>query len=188
MMNAFTAPVATSPLAEAIAASGGTSTAAVSFVDHSLAPRYGCKGKGAAAWLQSLGLPLPAGANRWLPLPGGLIARLGHSEFLIDGNASIVARLQDSPLPADVAAVLRQDAALALSGPGLPELLLQTCNVNFAALDLAESPVVLTTMTGIVVTVIPGASSYRIWCDGVYGAALWETLFGIAGELSGASR
>ncbi|MDR1888585.1 MAG: hypothetical protein LBQ81_04295 [Zoogloeaceae bacterium] len=189
-MNAFTAPVAVSPLADAMTASPPKMAgAAIAFTDHSLNPRYGCKGKGAAEWLQSQGLPLPAGANRWLPLPEeGLIARLGNTEFLVEGNAAIVERLQDSPPPAGVAIVLHQDAALELSGPGLPELLRQTCNVNFAALDLAESPVVLTSMTGIGVTVIPGVASYRIWCDGTYGAALWETLHGIARELSDASR
>jgi sarcosine oxidase subunit gamma len=134
--------------------------------------------------LQGLGLPIPAGANRWLPLPdGGLIARLGNAEFLVEGNAAIVERLQSSPIPAGVAVVLRQDAALELSGSGLPELLLQTCNVNFVALNLAESPVVLTSMTGIGVTVIPGADRYRVWCDGTYGTALWETLHEVAADL-----
>ncbi|MDR0737163.1 MAG: hypothetical protein LBF51_10145 [Zoogloeaceae bacterium] len=180
-MNAFFAPVAVSPLAEVIAA-GGESTA-VAFVDHSLEPRYGCKGKDAAKWLQSLGLPLPAAPNRWLPLPdGGLIARLGSAEFLIDGNVDVVLRLQGALPPANAAVVLRQDAALELSGPGLPELLRQTCNVDFAALDLAESPVVLTRMTGVGVTVIPGAFGCRIWCDGTYGAALWESLRAVATE------
>lgn len=181
-MHAFVAPVAVSPLVEVAFANG--KPGAVVFVDHSLTPRYGCKGKGAAQWLQSLGLPLPAAPNRWLPLAEeGLIARLGMQEFLIDGNADVVARLQASPPPADVAAVLRQDAALELSGPGLSELLLQTCAVDFAALDLAEQPVVLTRMTGVGVTVIPGASSYRIWCDGTYGAALWESLYAVAADL-----
>ena len=179
-MNAFTVPVPVSPLAEVIAATRKQS-AGVSFADHSLNPRFGCKGKAAAEWLQGLGLPIPAGANRWLPLPeGGLIARLGNTEFLVEGSAAIIDRLQGSPAPHGVALVLRQDAALELSGSGLPDLLLQTCSVNFAALNLAESPVVLTNMTGIGVTVIPGAASYRIWCDGTYGAALWETLHEVA--------
>ncbi|GHT92267.1 hypothetical protein AGMMS49545_09560 [Betaproteobacteria bacterium] len=179
-MNAFTAPVPVSPLAEAVAATR-TQPVGVSFVDHSLNPRFGCKGKAAAAWLSGLGLAIPAGANRWLPLPeGGLIARLGNTEFLVEGSAAVVERLHGSAAPAGVAVVLRQDAAIELSGSGLPCLLLQTCNVNFAALNLAESPVVLTSMAGVGVTVIPGAGSYRIWCDGTYGAALWETLHEVA--------
>ncbi|MDR1646478.1 MAG: hypothetical protein LBR88_00325 [Zoogloeaceae bacterium] len=179
-MNA--APVAVSPLAEVFAAGG--ETVAIVFADHSLKPRYGCKGKGAAEWLQGLGLELPDAPNRWLPLPdGGLIARLGNTEFLIDGNAAIIERLQGASPPAAVAVVLRQDAALEFSGPGLPELLLQTCNIDFATLDLATSPVVLTRMTGIDVTVIPGASGYRLWCDGTYGAALLESLRAVAAEL-----
>ncbi|MDR0672902.1 MAG: hypothetical protein LBF93_04405 [Zoogloeaceae bacterium] len=181
-MNAFSASLAVSPLAGIIAA--GEGLAAVAFVDHSLTPRYGCKGRGAAAWLEGFGLPMPAAPNRWLPLPEcGLIARLGNTEFLVDGNAAVIGRLESEPPPDGVAVVLHQEAALELSGPGLSELLRQTCNVDFAALDLAESPVVLTRMAGVSVTMIPGATGCRLWCDGTYGAALLKSLREVAAEL-----
>jgi hypothetical protein len=54
--------------------------------------RHGCKGPGAAAWLESLGLPIPPAPNSWLPLDGGgLIARLGFTEFLIEGPDALIA-------------------------------------------------------------------------------------------------
>ena len=85
--------------------------------------------------------------------------------------------------------VLRQDAALIVGGSRLEELLRQTCNVNFRPLDPADRPVVLTSMVGVGVTVIPevrkGLPAARIWCDGTYGHYLWETLLGIAVELGG---
>ena len=45
-------------------------------------------------------------------------------------------------------------------------------------------------MVGIAVTVIDASSAhaapcYRIWCDGTYGAYLWDTLLEIAIELGG---
>jgi sarcosine oxidase subunit gamma len=91
--------------------------------------------------------------------------------------------------PVRVYPVLHQDAALVLCGEAVNDLLLQTCNVNFGALDLAARPVVLTSMAGVAVTVMPGARAgkpyYRVWADGTYGLYLWETLAGIAAELGG---
>ena len=204
-MNIPASAMVRSPLEEVSAKQRGAADA-VLLTDCSLAPRYGCKGAGAEKWLAEQGLPVPARPNSWQTLPGGgLIARPGRSEFLVEDNAEIVTRLAAAALPGDVAAVLRQDAVIALSGPRLPELLLQVCNVNFAALDpvsapvpapvsapvLALSPVVLTTMAGVGVTAIPEAEKARcrLWCDGSYGVYLWETLCGIVSEMSkGAGR
>jgi sarcosine oxidase subunit gamma len=68
--------------------------------------------------------------------------------------------------------------------------------VNFAGLELAGRPAVLTSMVGVGVTVIAetaasvSASSgsawrYRIWCDGTFGAYLWQTLVEVARDLGG---
>lgn len=158
---------------------------AIVFEDVSRAPRAGVKGPGAAAWLSGLGLPVPAMPNSWLPLEGGLIARLGLTEFLVEGPES--AKLA-APLAHGVYPVLRQDTALVLKGARLNDLLLETCSVDFRALDLAARPVVLTSMAGVGVTVIPGEEAgmpcYRIWCDGTYGEWFIETLAGVAGELA----
>ena len=66
------------------------------------------------------------------------------------------------------------------------ELLLQTCNVDFRTLDAEPTKVVLTSMAGVGVTILSKKNckhpSYRIWCDGIYGVYLWETLAEIATE------
>lgn len=155
------------------------------FGNVSRTPRAGVKGPGAATWLAALDLPVPRTPNSWLPLPGGLIARLGLAEFLVEGPEA--AKLA-APLAPDVYPVLRQDTALMLKGARLNDLLLETCSVDFSALDLAARPVVLTSMVGVGVTVIPGEEGgipcCRIWCDGTYGEWLIETLGGVAGELT----
>lgn len=158
---------------------------AITFENVSRTPCAGVKGPGAATWLASLDVPVPRAPNTWLPLPGGLIARLGLSEFLVEGPES--AKLA-APLAQGVYPVLRQDTSLVLHGARLNELLLETCSVDFRALDLATRPVVLTSMVGVGVTIIPGEEGgmpcCRIWCDSTYGEWFYETLAGVAGELT----
>jgi sarcosine oxidase subunit gamma len=165
--------------------------------DLSARRRCGYKGPGAAAWLAEHGLPIPPQPNAWLELaPGGLVARLGRSEFLIEDapGGTRCASLAQHALPARVYPVLRQDAELVLTGPKAGELLLQTCSVDFGGLHLAARPAVLTSMVGVGVTVIaePAASvpsgsawRYRIWCDATFGAYLWQTLVEVARDLGG---
>jgi sarcosine oxidase subunit gamma len=157
---------------------------AVIFHDQSRTLRAGVKGPGAAAWLAGLGLPVPDAPNRWLPVDGGLVVRLGLTEFLVEGPLS--AKLA-APLAHGVYPVLRQDTLLFLSGERLDELLLETCSVDFGALDRAARPVVLTSMVGVAVTVVPyqdqGIPCCRIWCDSTYGEWFAETLAGVAAEL-----
>lgn len=152
--------------------------------DVSHTPRAGAKGPGAAAWLAALGLPVPASPNTWLPLKGGLIARLGLSEFLVEGPES--AKLA-APLAHGVYPVLRQDTALMLKGEHLNDLLLEICSVDFLALEPAAQPVVLTSMAGVAVVAIPttenGMPSMHLWCDGTWGAWFSKTLAEVAGEL-----
>ena len=151
--------------------------------DLSYLTRFGVKGAGAAAWLEAQGIPIPEYPNSWTPLhEGGSIARLGLSEYLIESPISPkLAEACQNP-PAKVYPVLRQDLAIALCGEAINELLLQTCNVNFQALP--ERSVILTSMIGVSVIVIPG-EIYRIWCDGTFGAYFWSTLVAIAQELGG---
>lgn len=167
----------------------------LNLADLSCLTRFGVKGSGASAWLASQTIPIPDRPNTWLPLAnGGLVARLGLSEFLIEDSLSdpiapLLAAACHTP-PEAVYPVLRQDLAIALVGTAIPDLLLQTCSVNFQALELSDRPVVLTSMAGVAVTVLPGERQslpfYRIWCDGTFGVYLWRTLEAIAAELSGA--
>jgi sarcosine oxidase subunit gamma len=160
--------------------------------DASARRRTGFKGPAAAAWLKQQATPIPAQANQWVALAaGGLVARLGRNEFLIEDAAggAECARLEALPIPLGVYPVLRQDAALVLTGSRAGELLLQTCSIDFAALDVSTGPVVLTTMVGVAVTValerFEAGRRYRIWCDGTYGFYLWTTLVDVARDLGG---
>ncbi|HEY9654107.1 MAG TPA: hypothetical protein V6C50_01325 [Crinalium sp.] len=162
--------------------------------DCSCLTRFGVKGANAASWLLSQGITTPDRPNTWNSLPdGGIIARLGVTEFFIEDSlhSQLALRLMEScqQPPAKVYPVLRQDAAIVLCGTEVNELLLQTCSVNFCTLSLLERPVILTSMVGVAVTIIPGERNgkpfYRLWCDGTYGAYIWETLGAIVEEMGG---
>jgi len=159
--------------------------------DLSYRHRIGLKGPGAAAWVESLGLPLPH-PNGWASLPGGgVVARLAGSEFLVeDGHAdTAVARIRDACAtpPTQIYPVWRHDAALALCGRRVHDLLAQVCSVNFRT--AASTEVVMTMMAGVAVIVIwqdLGAQACcRIWCDPSFAPYLWSTLCAIAAELGG---
>ncbi|MEQ1880767.1 MAG: hypothetical protein ABL878_07310 [Burkholderiales bacterium] len=167
----------------------------VALTDLSCLKRFGLKGAGAEKWLQEQGVPVPPAINQRGPLgQRGLIARLATTEFFIeDGSAAennadqLRDRLQRG-LPG-VTPVLRQDAEIAMAGPASYEILAQTCSVNFTALDLAARPLVMTSMIGVSVLVIPGLWEgkllFRIWCDGTFAPYLWEHLLEIAQDLGG---
>jgi sarcosine oxidase subunit gamma len=164
--------------------------AILGIADYSHLPRVGAKGPGAAAWLAGFSLQLPAQANSWKAIPnGGLIARLGRSEYLIEANSSMVDAIMLASRTSGVYPVLRQDATFALCGSRVNELLLQTCNVDFRILTADPTRVVLTSMAGVGVTIlltqIGSTSCYRLWCDGTYGIYLWQILNEIAQELGG---
>src|SRR5438132_4564325 len=87
--------------------------------DASARRRTGFKGPAAAAWLQQQSVPIPAQPNQWTPLAaGGLVARLGRTEYLIEdaGGEAVCARLDALPIPPGLYPVLRQAPALVLTG------------------------------------------------------------------------
>lgn len=166
----------------------------IALTDLSHLKRCGLKGPGAEAWLKSMDIEPPAGINQWASLGKcGLIGRLATSEFLIEDDVgqdyADRLRAQLGRGVPGVTPVLRQDAEIALAGPLVNELLLQTCSFNFAAVNVASRPIVMTTMIGVSVLVIPssrkGVPFYQIWCDGTYAVYLWEHLCEIAEELGG---
>jgi sarcosine oxidase subunit gamma len=171
----------------------------VTLGDASALARCGCKGPGAAQWLESRGLPVPQAYNSWAATPGGLVARLAATEFFIeDARADFITDLKAGlgrGARAEAGAcypVMREDAALVLAGPQANEILLQTCSFDFFSLDLAAQPLVMTSMVGVSVLVIPqhagGDIAYRIWCDPTFGAYLWRTLLAIVREQGGDAR
>lgn len=153
----------------------------LAIADVSCFAKTGLKGPRAAAWLAERGVPVPPRANTWT---GDLIARLGETEFFLEGNAACeVAENAQGVYP-----VLRQDTAIALAGRRVNEVLLETCSFNFAALDTQET-LVMTSMVGVPVLVIPqrreGLPLTRIWADPTFGPYLWQTLLEIVHELGG---
>lgn len=179
-------------VATSISGNDASLAATCGVADVSFLRRFGCKGPGAAAWLAAHGIAIPAVPNTWVALPEfGLVARLGNTEFMIEEAPGGLAgqRLRDAPPGTGVYPVLRQDAALVLVGTRVPELLRQTCSMNLAELDPEAKLLAMTSMVGVGATLVPLAVpagvAWRIWCDGTYGAYLWKTLVGIAGELGG---
>jgi sarcosine oxidase subunit gamma len=164
----------------------------LTLADLSFLHRWGVKGARAAAWLANQGIPIPDRPNTWSALPtGGIIARLGISEFLLEDalTSSTTQSLADLPYPAQVYPVLRQDLAIALWGRAVPDLLAQTCNIHVASLKLSDRPILLASMIGVAVTLLPAERDslpyYRIWCDSTFGNYVWRTLLEIAKELGG---
>ena len=158
----------------------------LALVDLSSSARYGCKGPGAADWIAHWQLPVPLQPNTAVSFAGGIVLRLGLTEFLVDGDADVIAAMQAAARPAGVYPVLREDCCIGLSGACVHDLLRQVCNVDFVG--VAPGIVVLTSMAGVSVTVLcdyAAQPSFRIWCDGTFGVYLSQTLTQIAAELSG---
>jgi sarcosine oxidase, subunit gamma len=178
------------PVALRVAPSGQS----IELCDLSVLNRMGLKGPGAAEWLESNAIPVPLRPNSWTPLSnGGLIARLGRTEFLVEdawqGDIASALRAKLGTGTVGVYPVLRQDAAMSLRGPCVQELLAQTCNIYFNCITPQERAATLTMMVGVAVTIIDASLDdnvcYRIWCDGTYGIYLWDTLLAIAVQVAG---
>jgi len=146
---------------------------------------------------------MPEQPNTWALLdqddPGGIILRLGASEFFFEHGVS---RWDQSRWPAlaselldpvsGVYPVLREDRALSLEGSAAATVLLEVCSFDFAGLlmgkqALARRAVVMTLMVGIAVMVVAQGDEpervYRIWCDPSYGESLQAALLAIVTEL-----
>jgi sarcosine oxidase subunit gamma len=165
----------------------------IMLADVSCLQRMGVKGPQAEGWLRSQGVSVPEGSNSWTRTPEGVtVARLARSEFFLEDKpgADTVERWRAALAPAPgVYPVLRQDAAIALAGERVNDLLQQTCNIDFRAWTLSQRVVVMTSMVGVSVLVLwsehQGVPLFRIWCDGTFGPYLWETLLEIAQEEGG---
>jgi sarcosine oxidase subunit gamma len=171
-----------------------TAGSEIELADVSALQRTGLKGPGAGDWLRARGVPVPARPNAWAPLDGGgLVARLARSEFLVEdgpqGDSALTVHAGLRTAASGVYPVLRQDAALLVRGEYVHELFAQTCSIDFSTIAPPERTVTLTMMAGVAVTIIDtplhDTTCYRIWCDGTYGAYLWDTLLEIAAELGG---
>lgn len=182
-----------SPLADwHLRATYSNTHAPVWLQDCSWRQRFGCKGPEATTWLESLGFTVPQPANTFaIDGDGIVVARLGTTEFLVEAMGqpmpAVVAARERFPVPG-VYPVIRQDAAVILSGPRANDLLLETCSYPFER-ETNNGLVIMTSMIGVGVTVIPRrvreTTEFNIWCDPSFGLYLWSTLVGIAEELGG---
>jgi sarcosine oxidase, subunit gamma len=166
----------------------------VSVVDLSMVERFGVRGPGAIAWLQSHSIPVPEVANSWVRLPdGGLIARLGIYEFLLEdtmGGSTLLNRLRRSgPLPDRVYPVTRSHGAIVLWGEAAPEVLAQACWTNGWRLEMGEQRVVVLNVGGVSVTLAmaehQGLPFYYLWFDQPCGAYLCNLLVELAEGVGG---
>ncbi|MES2554491.1 MAG: sarcosine oxidase subunit gamma [Pseudomonadota bacterium] len=170
--------------------------------DVSCLQRFGVKGPNAEQWLGQRNIALPAGNNSWASSGTGedasLVLRLGSSEFLIEQQLNNTSNgLPDDgslsqPIAAGVYRVQRNDAAFILSGSRIQDLLSELCLLDLRDKALAGDAVVMTQVAGISATLLrqpaPGKQSgmvFRLWCDGSYGAYMWQTLTQLADELGG---
>jgi sarcosine oxidase subunit gamma len=181
-------------VAASVGAGDAAKLEAVALADLSFLPRFGLKGPQAQRWLEARNIELPPNANGWLPLPGGgVVARLGRSEFFLEDGATAnnvdTIRAALGTGASGVYPVLRQDAGFALVGARVNELLVQTCNVNFEESGLQEGIAVMTQMIGVSVLAIrinkKPLPRYRLWCDPTFAAYFWETIAEIAADLGG---
>jgi sarcosine oxidase subunit gamma len=72
---------------------------------------------------------------------------------------------------------------------GVHAVLAEVCSFDFAALSLEDRPVVMTSMIGVSVLIVPrdgaGGRRYRIWCDPSFGPYVWGTLRAVVAECGG---
>lgn len=166
----------------------------VALSDLSWQRRAGLKGPRAAAWLEARGFGIPAAANGWVVTDGGgRLSRLGTTEFLGEDlfpEPAVAARCAAALSAAEdgVYPVLRQDAKLAVVGPGSLDVLAEVCAFPLAA-DARDRTVVMTDMAGISVIVWTTGSArlprYEVLCDASFAPYLWGELLVIAREQGG---
>ncbi len=164
--------------------------------------KLGLKGRDAAGWLAEQGVDVPAAIYETRPLAGdgsggdgGIIARLGADEFLLEGgigdrivsslSASLSERLDGHPGRLD--RVEHQEATFLLVGSRANDVLKQTCAVDFQ--DIETDRLAMTRVAGVNCSVLRQAvddvPAFRLWADCSYAVYLWQTLAEICESLGG---
>jgi sarcosine oxidase subunit gamma len=170
-----------------------TAAAAVlALCDLSALPKVGVKGPGAEGFLRGQGIDVPAATYETGRLDdGGLLVRLGASDFFVESglSGSVVPRLSaalGTPAPG-VYRVERQDATLLLCGTRALEVLPQVCSIDFRAAPPRR--LILTRAAGVNCGVLPetanGVPVFRFWVDPSYAVSFWEMLAEIVADLGG---
>ncbi|HEY0562627.1 MAG TPA: sarcosine oxidase subunit gamma [Methylophilus sp.] len=162
-------------------------------VDISCLSRFGVKGPQAARWLAERGVAIPASINSWtLCHQSSVVLRLGSSEFLIEDplSGNVCQTLtQHSQREVGVYFVPRADAAFALCGSAVMNVLSELCPLDLREAVMPPHVVIMTQIAGISATVwrqqVNGEAVFRVVCDGTYGPDMWAMLVEIATELGG---
>lgn len=155
--------------------------------------RYGIKGPQAAKWLESQKLKTPTDINSWVESKGCLLLRLGGSEFLLEDQfgANSIEKLTrfNQAKVAGAYQVARVDAAFLLSGSQVLNMFSELCMLDLRESALPKNRLVMIQIAGISATLLRqqlnGEPVFRMWCDGTYGAYMWEMLLEVASELGG---
>lgn len=158
--------------------------------------RLGVKGTGAVAWLQAHveDVVVPDATYGVASIAGGgQVVRAGRDEvFLEDGwGGHLVPGLEKALRSATTDGpyeIVRQDASFLLSGARAPEVLAQTCGVDFR--DPAAHPgLVMSRVAGVSAAIRfrsdLAVSAFQLWIDPSYGSYLWHTLSEIVADLGG---
>ena len=161
--------------------------------DVSCFERFGIKGPQAAKWLESQKFKTPPEINSWLENKSCLLLRLGGSEFLLEdqlgaNNLNKLTGFNQAKVTGAYQ-VTRADAAYLLSGSEVLNMLSELCMLDLRECALPKNGLVMTQIAGISATLLRqnlhGEPVYRIWCDGTYGAYMWDMLLEVATELGG---
>ena len=161
--------------------------------DVSCFTRFSVKGPQANAWLNSQNIQTPKEINSWIEYEDSLILRMGSSEFLIEDQykSQVCKKLIsfNQATTTGVYKVQRADAAFILSGSEVLKMLSELCMLDLRDNALGSKKVVLTQIAGISATLLRqslnGEQVYRVWCDGTFGAYMWNMLLEVARELEG---
>jgi sarcosine oxidase subunit gamma len=165
--------------------------AVLGLCDLSALPKLGVKGRGAEAFLRDQAIDVPAAIYDTRPLAdGGLIVRLGASDFFLEGvSGEVLPRLSVALAGAipGVYRVERQDATLLLVGTRAQEVLAQVCSIDFRTAPSGR--LILTRAAGVNCGILPesigGRPVYRFWVDPTYAVSLWQMLAEIVEDLGG---
>ncbi len=160
--------------------------------DASCLRKLGLKGRDAGAWLAEQGMTVPADIYATASLAsGGIIARLGTEEFLLESGIAdeSVPAIEAVPIPAgrNLFRIERQDATFVLCGIRADAVFAQTCGLDVGKMDVGR--VVFTRVAGVSCGILPelfeDRRCYRMWIDPSYAASLWQSLAEICGDLGG---
>lgn len=162
-------------------------------VDVSCLSRFGVKGPQAARWLAERGVPIPTSLNSWtLCDQGSVVLRLGSSEFLLEDPLKATqcqTLTKQVSREAGVYLVPRADAAFALCGSEMLNVLSELCALDLQDAAMPAHTVIMTQIAGVSATLwrqkVNGEPVFRVLCDGTYGPDMWAILLEIATEFGG---